>query len=223
MCYSVESSAKTSLYSLIAIVLLFSSNIPHFKWLAMILVGWCGMQFAELLLWLTNPRKSCTTMNKVLTLTLIPIILILQPLGSVLGSLFVKPWSKCDKNRKLFIAGFSIFSILAVLIYFYGNPTRYCTTVTPQGHLDWSISTYRQTKSIAYFLFAIIICLPLFILWDMSYKLIIAICILPAFGFYYGLTTDSKASIWCYYTSLTSLISILVYALYKFKIYNILK
>jgi len=117
MCYSVESSAKTTLYSLVAIIIMFRSNVPHFKWIAMILIGWCGMQFAELLLWLTNPRKSCTMMNKALTLTLIPIILILQPLGATLGSLFVKPWAKCSNNRKLFIVIFSIISEASLLLH----------------------------------------------------------------------------------------------------------
>lgn len=88
MCYSVQSSAKTSLYSFIAIVLLMYSNIPHFKWIAFTLVGWCAMQFAELLLWLTNPRKSCTTANKIITLTIVPLVLCLQPLGVLLGSFF---------------------------------------------------------------------------------------------------------------------------------------
>ena len=223
MCYSVESSAKTSLYSFIAIVVLMYSNIPHFKWLAMILVGWCGMQFAELLLWLTNPRKSCSQMNKILTYTLIPLVLILQPVGATLGSLFVKPWAKCSKNRKLFIVLFSILSSIALLLHFHGNRVKDCTTVTREGHLNWWLSSYPGNKPIAYTLWLIIIAAPIFILWDMSYKIVVALSIMPAFGFIYGLTTDSKGSIWCYYTSFTSLVSLLAYALYKFKIYNILK
>ncbi len=88
MCYSVESSAKTTIISLTAIIILLKSNVPHFQWLGVILICWCGMQFDELLLWLTNPRKGCTTTNKIITSTLIPLVLILQPLGSILGSFF---------------------------------------------------------------------------------------------------------------------------------------
>ena len=47
MCYSVESSAKTSLLAFISIAVLFSSNVPHFKWIAMTMTGWCLMQVAE--------------------------------------------------------------------------------------------------------------------------------------------------------------------------------
>jgi hypothetical protein len=223
MCYSVESSAKTSLYSFIAIVVLLQSNVPHFKWVAMILVGWCGMQFAELLLWLTNPRKSCTTMNKILTHTLIPLVLIFQPVGATLGSLFVKPWAKCSKNRKLFIVLFSIISATALLINFYRNRVKDCTTVTSEGHLNWWLSSSSGNKPFVYTLWLIIIAAPIFVLWDMSYKIVLALSIMPAFGFIYGLTTDSKGSIWCYYTSFTSVVSMIVYALYKFNIYNVLK
>jgi hypothetical protein len=199
------------------------SNVPHFMWIGAIMIGWCGMQFAELLLWLTNPRKSCTPMNKLITLTLIPIILILQPVGAILGSFFVKPWSACSQKRKLFIVLFSILSSLVLLLHFFGNRVKYCTTVTPEGHLNWWLSNYSGKIPIAYILWLIIIALPIFVLWDKSYKVVVALSIMPAFGFIYGLRTDSKGSIWCHYTSYTSIISLVVYGLYKFKIYNILK
>lgn len=223
MCYSIESSAKTTLFSLIAIIVLFTSNVSHFKWIAMIILGWCSMQFAEMLLWFTNPRKSCTPMNKLITFTLIPLILLSQPLLAVFGSFFVNPWSKCSQNRRLFIVMFSIFITLSFLLHFYGNITKYCTTVTSQGHLDWWISKYPGSSPIAYTLWLIILCIPIFVLWDISYKVVVAICILPLLGFIYGLRTDSKGSIWCHYASYTSIVGLLVYALYKFKIYNILK
>jgi len=50
MCYSVESSLKTTLLSLAAIIYLLSSRIPHFQLIGAALIGWCGMQFAELCL-----------------------------------------------------------------------------------------------------------------------------------------------------------------------------
>jgi hypothetical protein len=226
MCYSVESSAKTTLYSLIAIALTFQSNVPHFKWIGLIMVGWCGMQFAELLLWLTNPRKSCTTMNKVITLTLIPFVLLMQPMGVILGSFFVKPWSQCSQNRKLFIFIYSIIVIVSFLIYFYKDAQKYCTIVTPGGHLHWWLENFQEKSfemPIGYYIWLGAISIPAFLLWDISYKAIIAIGILPMFGFIYGLTTDAKASIWCHYTSYMALVSIVLYGLYKFKIYNILK
>ena len=227
MCYSVESSAKTALYSLVAIVLMFQTNVPHFKWIGLILIGWCSMQFAELLLWLTNPRKSCTSMNKLITLTLIPLVLVSQPLFGLLGSFFVKPWSECNQKRKLFIVLYAVLATVVVLVYFYKDPEKYCTTVTPEGHLHWWLTNfnpkYEKDNLILYYMCMAIIFIPILMLWNVSFKAIIAISILPLFGFIYGLRTDSKGSIWCHYTSYTALVSIVIYLLYKFKIYNILK
>jgi len=227
MCYSVESSAKTSLYSLAAIVILFSSNIPHFKWIAMILIGWCGMQFAELLLWLTNPRKSCTMMNKLITLTLVPLVLVTQPIFALVGSFFVKPWSACNDKRKLFIVGYSVVVTVALLVYFYKDAEKYCTTVTPEGHLHWWLCNFTPKYSTyslkIYYIWLFLLAFSTFSLWDISYKAVVAICIIPLLGFIYGLRTDSNGSIWCHYTSYTSIISLIMYGLYKFKIYNILK
>ena len=222
MCYSVESSAKTTLYSLIAIIVMLQSNVPHFKWIGAMMIGWCVMQFAELLLWLTNPHKSCTPMNKLITLTLIPLVLLSQPLSSLYGSFFVKPWSACSTGRKQFIVGYSVIIAISMLVYFYKDAKKYCTVVTPEGHLNWWLSSASNYVA-KYYLWLFLIFFPIFALWDISYKAIIAISILPLFGFLYGLKTDSSASIWCHYTSFTAFASILIYGLYKFKIYNILK
>ena len=220
MCYSIESSAKTTIYSFIAIATLLQSGVPHFQWIAMSLVGWCGMQFAELLLWLTNPRKSCTPMNKLITLTLIPLVLFLQVFGTILGSFFVKPWNECSKSRKSFIMWYSIVTLVILLPYFYGNLNELCTIVTKGGHLNWWPSSY--VLSYFYFIWAIMILIPVFALWNTSYKIFIALWVFSVFGFYYGLTTDSKGSVWCYYTSFMSLMAIILYGLYKLKVYNIL-
>lgn len=222
MCYSVESSAKTSLISFIAIVVLLRSNVPHFQWLGVILIAWCGMQFDELLLWLTDPRKGCTRANKVITSTLIPLVLILQPLGAVLGSFFVTPWSKCSETRKLMIVSYSIFITVTLLYLFFKNRTNFCTTVTPSGHLNWWPGPYGFSSHTLYFMWGLAIAVPLFVLWDISYKLPLLITLLPLFGYNYGLTTDSNASIWCHYTSFTSIIAFAIYGLYKAKVYNIL-
>ena len=140
------------------------------------------MQFAELLLWLTNPRKECTTMNKVITL--IPFVLCLQAFLPILGSFFVKPWDKCNEGRRFFIVIYSVISILSMLVYFYGNHVKYCTTVTPEGHLNWFVSEWSVLELGIKRLFAttiwqIIIIIPFMVLWDISYKAVIAFCILP--------------------------------------------
>ena len=88
------------------------------------------MQFAEALLWMTNPKK-CTLTNKLITLILIPIVLALQPLGCVWGSLYLEPW----KKNKEFIIFYTIFVISILFIqrhiinkYFFKY--KDCTLIT---------------------------------------------------------------------------------------------
>jgi hypothetical protein len=230
MCYSVESSAKTTLISLIAVIVLLQSNVTHFKWIALSLVGWCVMQFNELLLWLTNPRKECTDANKFITLVLTPLVILLQSLGTVLGSFFVKPWKECSENRKLFIVVYSLVVTFGLLFLFFRKIEKTCTVVTKSGHLHWLLTKYIPSTSTDYdykylMLYSIwfIVTLIPFLLWDVSYKIIIVLCIMPIVGFFYGLKTDSAASIWCHYSSYTSIVGLIIYGLYKFNIYNILK
>jgi len=228
MCYSVESSAKTTLMSFVAIIVLLNSKVTHFQWLGVVLIGWCMMQFAEVLIWLANTKKKCTFTNKVITIALIPLILCLQGICPVIGSFFVKPWNQCDEPRRLFIVTYSVALTLLMLIYFYGNPVKYCTTVTKTGHLDWFVSEWNILEFGIKRLFAttvwqIIIIIPFIVLWDVSYKAVIAFCVLPLIGYFYGFTTDSNGSIWCHYASFASIVSIIMYGLYNFNVYNVFK
>ena len=210
MCYSIESSAKTTLISLAAIVYLLSSGDPYFKWLGVTLIGWCMMQFAEMILWSTDPRTSCTDLNKVVTMTLIPFVLMMQPLGTLLGSFYVIPWSKSSDFRKNFTIIFSALIIVLVGYAHFYNPYKVCTTVTKGGHLFWATSNPdlpdNLINKIIYFIWGFLIVLP-FIFWDKNITIILCLSLIPLFGFSYGLLTDSRASIWCYYTSYTSVIA----------------
>jgi hypothetical protein len=228
MCYSVKSSLKTTLFSLFAIIYLLTTNIPHFQWIGITLIGWCGMQFDELLLWLTEPRKGCNIWNKLITMTLIPLVLMLQPLGSLFGSFYVIPWNKSSDFRKNFTIYYSIFIILAVSFAHLYKPEKICTTVTKEGHLYWHTSkNWIKTKNIdtyfskfIYFLWAFLIILPICIFWNKSYLLPLLIVVIPTFGFFTGLTTDSRASIWCHYTSYTSIIASIALLLQQTGIYK---
>jgi hypothetical protein len=222
MCYSVESSIKTTFFSLFAIVYLLTSNIPHFQWVGITLIGWCGMQFDELLLWLTEPRKGCNNWNVLITMILIPIVLMLQLLGSLFGSLYVIPWNKSSDFRKKFIIFYSIFIILAVSFAEFYKPEKVCTTVTKEGHLNWQ---KRKNKNeywniFIYYLWAFLTILPICIFWNKSYLLPFLIIVIPTFGFFTGLTTDSKASIWCHYTSYTSIVASIALLLQQIGIYK---
>lgn len=222
MCYSIESSIRTTLLSFISIVYLLTSGIPHFQWIGVALIGWCGMQFDELLLWLTNPRKECTTWNKIITMSLIPFTLFSQPIFALWGSLYVFPWKKITQLKKQLMIFYTI--LCAIIIYFihFNKPDKVCTIVSKQGHLNWSTNNYVIKNKLLPYIWLIIIVLPLFILWNKSFILIFLICVLPLFGFLYGERTDSHGSIWCYYTSYSSIIAVIALFLQKNNIYRIL-
>jgi hypothetical protein len=223
MCYSVESSLRTTLLSFFSIVYLLSSGIPHFQWIGVTLIGWCGMQFDELLLWLTNPRKGCTTWNNIITMSLIPFTLFSQPIFALWGALYVFPWKKLTNLNKQLMIFYTIMCMTLMYFIHFFNPSKVCTTVTEQGHLNWTTSKFVGQYKLFPYIWLIIIVLPLLIIWKKSFLLILLICIIPIFGFFYGsLKTDSHGSIWCYYTSYTSIIAVIALFLQQNNIYHIL-
>ena len=218
---------RTTAISLAAIIYLFSSGIPHYKWLGVTLIGWCGMQFAEMLLWLTNPMQGCTSMNTLITLTMVPAALVMQPLGSLFGSLYVIPWSESSPFRKLFIVGFTVAMLLLVGFGQFYNPDKLCTTVSPNGHLYWSTRTFtthmKLDDMILYYTWAFLVIVPFLLFWNKNSISIVLLSSALLLGFFYGdLYTDSRASIWCYYTSYTSIIASLFLAMRQAGIYQIL-
>jgi hypothetical protein len=221
MCYSVKSSLKTTTISFLSILYLLTSNIPHFQWIGVGLIGWCGMQFDELLLWLTNPRKGCTQWNQLITMTLIPFTLLSQPLFSLWGSLYVFPWAKLSQLKKQFMLFYTVMcTIIIYFIHFY-KPDKTCTTVSEKGHLRWITSNYVSKNDIFTPLWAFIIALPLVLLWNKSYFLILLLAIFPFIGYKLGSYTDSQGSIWCFYTSYTGIIASIALFLYKNNMYRI--
>jgi len=226
MCYSVESSLKTTVISLATIIYLFASNNPYYKWIAVTLIGWCFMQFSEFLLWLNDPRK-CTEINTLITYTLIPLTLMMQPLGVLFGSFFVFPWSSSSDFRKTFTMLYTIFIILAVLFVHFYNREAKCTIVTKDGHLFWTNWIYPKPELYIhtgmYFLWLFIVALPFILFWNKKPDLILALFTIPLLALLYGHYSDSKGSIWCYYTSYASIIASVFLFLEQQGIYRIVK
>ena len=213
MCYSLESSIKTSVLSLASCIYLYTSGIAKFKWLSLTLFGWSAMQFAEALLWYTEPDKKCTKLNKIVTLTLIPFILILQSIGTVLGSFYVIPWNTLSNENKLAYIIYFMIVIVVIFNYQFTKIKSICTTVTSDGHLNWSThKNLSLTQNVLVLCF--IIGLPLLTLWENKSELL-ALCVIPIAGALYGLSTDSVGSVWCYYTSFSSIIFALKLYLFK--------
>jgi hypothetical protein len=221
MCYSVESSLKTTAISFFSILYLLTSNIPYFKWLGVSLIGWCGMQFDELLLWLTNPRKSCTKWNEIITMTLIPLTLLAQVLCPLWGSLCVFPWNKMSNLRKNFMIVLTFISIAIVYFFHFYKPDRTCTIVTKLGHLNWCTNKYIRESNLLPYVWFLLITIPFLLFWKKSFLLLLLLSILPAIGIQIGKYTDAQGSVWCFYTSYTSIIASIALFLKKYNIYHI--
>lgn len=158
-------------------------------------------------------------------MTLIPTVLILQPVGALLGSLFVIPWSKSSDIRKNFLILYPALIIALVCVKHFYKPEKVCTTVTPGGHLFWRTVNHENSPldMVQYVIWSTLIMLPLLIFWDKSFAVIVLLCVLPIFGFNYGfLTSDSRGSIWCYYTSYTSVIATTALLLEQTGVYRII-
>jgi hypothetical protein len=226
MCYSVESSLKTTAISLAAIIYLLASTNRYYQWIAVTLVGWCFMQFSEFLLWLTDPRK-CTEINTLITYTLIPLTLMMQALGVLLGSFLVFPWSSSSEFRKVFTVVYSIGVVLGVLFVHFYNRVETCTIVTKDGHLYWTNWIYPKEElyihTYMYFLWVFIVALPFILFWNKKPDLILALFLIPLIALWYAHYTDAKGSIWCYYTSYSSIIASAFLLLDQLGIYKIVK
>jgi hypothetical protein len=65
--------------------------------------------------------------------------------------------------------------------------------------------------------------IPYFVFWNKSFLFPILLTITPLLGFLYGhYKTDSKGSIWCFYTSFTSIVATICLFLKNNGIYNVL-
>lgn len=207
MCFNATSSivAGGSAY-LVAGYLLRRDN-PRLKWGAVALMGITAMQWVEGVLWLDGPLPH-GTLNQALTIGLIPLALLAQAWGPLLGSAYDQP---VRPRRLAFFAvlltGLTIV-VSARVIYL---PTH--TQVTPEGHLNWwSPQNPPVFVWWAYGLWALVIGLPFLLWWRPFWQtsLIVSWGWLCATISY--LTTDSAASHWCFYVSFYA-VFVLVYAL----------
>jgi len=200
--------------SLVAIIYLMSDPNPKYKMLAWTLVGWCGMQFAEALIWSQDAKN--TLLNRLVTLIVIPLVLMMQPLGSLIGSFHDTPWKDSLPEKKTFTKLYSLLVVIVVLVWIFHNVQRYHTIKSDQHHLYWQISSNPVTNFniIRFLIWGIMIIIPILKYWNGSY---VEILIINSVGFaafiyainkfdIFGLMNDSASSIWCYYTSYSAIL-----------------
>lgn len=207
MCFSAPSSLVAGGCSYGVAVYLHRQDHPRFKWAAVALMGITAMQWVEGLLWLSDPRI-CGMINMLLTMGLIPVALLAQAWGPLLGSLYEHRF----RPRKfpfllLLLAGLAF--VVAVRLFYWPVYTQ----VTPQGYLNWWAPRNPPVYELwVYSLWAGIIGLPFLLWWRPFWQSLVIV----SWGWLWAtlsyLYTDNAASNWCFFVSFYSLF-LFVYAL----------
>lgn len=206
ICFNAESSLLAGGCAYGVSAYLLRRDHPRLKWGSVALAGITAMQWIEGLLWLDGPTPH-GTVNQLLTIALIPLALVAQPWGPLLGSMYELP----VRPRRtaffgLLITGLTIV-VLARLMY---QPTH--TQVTPYGHLNWwSPQNPPVYAAWAYGLWAFVIGAPFLLWWRPFWQAVLIV----SWGWMWAtvgyLFTDSAASYWCFYVSFYAAF-VLVYA-----------
>ncbi len=196
MCFNATSSllAGGGAYGVAAILL--RRDQPRLKWGAVALMGITAMQWVEGALWLDGPQPH-GVLNQFLTIALIPLALLAQAWGPLLGSAFDRP----IRGRRLPFFLLLILGLTFVVVARIYYRAEY-TQITPAGHLNWWSSQNPPVFAAwAYGLWAIIIGAP-FLLWWRPFWQSLAIV---SWGWLWAVigyqVSDSAASYWCFFVT----------------------
>ncbi len=154
------------------------------------------MQWVEGALWLDGPTPR-GLVNKLLTVDLIPLALLAQAWGPLLGSMFELP----VRQRRLpffllLIVGLTIVVSARVITH----PTY--TQVTPHGHLNWwSPRNPPVFPAWAYGLWAGVIGAPFLFWWRPFWQGLLIVLWGWLWAIASFILTDSAASHWCFFVA----------------------
>jgi hypothetical protein len=194
ICFDATSSliAGGCAYGVAAYVL--RRDDPRLKWSAVALIGITSMQWVEGALWLDGPAPG-GFVNHVLTVDFIPLALLGQAWGPLLGSTFALP----IRQRRLpfFLL---LFAGLAMVVAARLIDQPAYTQVTPDGHLNWwSPHNPPVFSPWAYGLWAAVIGAPFLLWWRPFWQALLIV----SWGWLWAiasfLLTDSAASHWCFF------------------------
>lgn len=171
-------------------------NSRRLKWAGVALMGITAMQWVEGALWLDGPKPAGLA-NRLLTVGLIPLALLAQAWGPLLGSLFVLP---ARGRRASFCALLLLGLAIVVSARVIEQPAH--TLVTPQGRLNWwSPRNPPVFSPWAYGLWAFVIGAPFLLWWRPFWQSLLIVSWGWAWATLSFLVSDSAASHWCFFVS----------------------
>lgn len=164
------------------------------------------MQWVEGLLWLNGPAPHSPA-NRLLTVGFIPVALLAQAWGPLLGSACEVPVRRRRLPFFLLLALGLAIVVISRVVY---HPPE--TQVTPQGHLNWwSLRNPPVFPAWAYSLWAVVIGAPFLLWWRPLWQALLIVSwgwVWAVVGFW---LTDSAASYWCFHVSFYAAF-VLIYA-----------
>jgi hypothetical protein len=206
ICFDATSSLLASGGAYGVAAYLLRRDHPRLRWAAVALMGITAMQWVEGMLWLDGPLPH-GALNQLLTIGLIPLALLAQPWGPLLGSMFVRPVRGRSLPFFLLLITGLIF-VVAVRVTYHPAYTQ----VTPQGHLNWwSPLNPPVYHAWSYGLWAVLIGAPFLLWWRPIWQSLLIV----SWGWLWAvisfLITDSAASHWCFFVSFYAAF-VLIYA-----------
>ncbi len=192
MCYSFEASVFAGSISYISSFILLARNQEYDRWLALFILSFSSIQWAEALLWKNLDNVS---VNLFITEWLIPIILASEGLVALLGANMYH-----DIDPYFWI----LYIIIALSLIFYNYDSS--LTAVVDGSLSWG----PKNNINLYVLFTIYLILPFYFYMEdeMSKSVIIYGVIVLLI---HSMINKSKSisSNWCYYANLLSVYALL--------------
>lgn len=213
MCWSFEVSIATGLWCWgVALFAWIRNGTNRDRWSAIFLATFSSIQFAEAIIWLEIPKGTreampCTLANRFLTGYVINVILSMEAIASIVGATLVAR----VKVPKLFlvtvlaISGWQLMATLCgMLTQSPANDPDFCTDVSPTGHLRWGS---RPPPLTMFVLFTVAAVTPFALMKPIRAAVVHAGVFLSTLA--YSMTTDSSASMWCFFSCAYSLVIII--------------
>ena len=188
MCYSYEASVFAGSVSYISSFILMTRNQGYDRWLALFILSFSSIQWAEAALW---KNLDNVEMNQFITSWIIPIILASEGLTALLGANLYH-----DIDPYLWL----LYIIIALILIFSVNKAS--ITTIGNGSLSWG----PNDKIYLHILFTVYLVLP-FCLYmeDNLDKITITFGVIAILMYSIINKNKSISSNWCYYANALSM------------------
>lgn len=203
MCYSLESSLHTFIFSFLVAIYLYSTNIPLQQTNGLILLSFIFIQLNDTIIHYSI-NHSLQNLNYYTSKYLTTLILSLE-----IPLIYYFVYLLTNKRNILLEI---IFSIIILSGFIYGiNSCDNITIKNNDGYLIWCQNTI---KPIFKFIFLLGLLLSMWYYPNNMYKLLFYIIVISTFGFNYN--TPTFGSRWCHHANILSIFLLLLYLINEY-------